>query len=313
MDIIFALLGIGLIIWGADKMTDGAVGIANRLGVPQIIIGLTVVAIGTSAPELFVSLMSAYNGTPELAVGNAVGSNIFNVLVIVGITAIVCPIGIEKQTVKIDLPIAALVAVALCVMSEDGVISRMESVVLFVGFVSYMTYTLLQAKKQRVAESQDEDKSEPMAMWKCIVFPIVGLACLVVGGDIFVDGASGVARMLGVSEAVIGLTIVACGTSMPELATSIVAARKGNGGLAIGNVIGSNIFNIVLILGFTGMLSPMEVGNVRWLDIITSGVAAFMMWIFCYTKYKVERWEGFVLFACYVAYITQLIISVVGG
>lgn len=305
IDILLVVAGVVLVIWGASKLTGGAVGVAERLRVPQIVIGLTIVSIGTSAPELFVSLMSALNDTPDMAVGNIVGSNIFNVLVIAGVSAVVCPISIGRDTVRRDLPIsivASLVFAALCI---DGEIGRLDAAVLMAGFVAYMAYNVRQG--MRGAASADAPASQPMPLWKSVLFVVAGLAALIFGGDIFVDGASGVARSLGVSDALIGLTIVAGGTSLPELATSIVAARKGNSDIAIGNVIGSNVFNILMILGLTGVVSPMRIGGVTAVDMGVLVLSGFLLWMFCYTKHTVSRWEGAVMAAAYGGYLFHLV------
>lgn len=305
IDILLVVAGVVLVIWGASKLTGGAVGVAERLRVPQIVIGLTIVSIGTSAPELFVSLMSALNDTPDMAVGNIVGSNIFNVLVIAGVSAVVCPIAIGCDTVRRDLPVsivASLVFVALCI---DGEIGRLDAAVLMAGFVAYMAYTV-RVGRRGVAAAEGA-ASPPMPLWKSALFVVAGLAALIFGGDIFVDGASGVARSLGVSDALIGLTIVAGGTSLPELATSVVAARKGNSDIAIGNVIGSNVFNILMILGLTGLVSPMRISGVTAVDMGVLVLSGFLLWMFCYTKHTVSRWEGTVMAAAYGAYLFHLV------
>lgn len=305
IDILLVVAGVVLVIWGASKLTGGAVGVAERLRVPQIVIGLTIVSIGTSAPELFVSLMSALNDTPDMAVGNIVGSNIFNVLVIAGVSAVVCPISIGRDTVRRDLPVsivASLVFVALCI---DGEIGRLDAAALMAGFVAYMVYTVRAGK--RGADGAGGAASPPAPLWKSALFIVVGLAALIFGGDIFVDGASGVARSLGVSDALIGLTIVAGGTSLPELATSIVAARKGNSDIAIGNVVGSNVFNILMILGVTGVVSPMRIGGVTAVDMGVLVLSGFLLWMFCYTKHTVSRWEGAVMAAAYGGYLFHLV------
>lgn len=302
--ILLAVGGIALVIWGADKLTSGAVGVAERMRIPQMTIGLTIVAMGTSAPELFVSLMSAIGGTPDLAVGNIVGSNIFNVMVITGITALVAPMVISKTTVRRDLPIAMVSSMALMAICADGHVGRLESAALLAAFIAFMVYTVRTAGKGR---AEDERPTAPMAIWKSILFIVIGLACLIGGSHIFVDGATTIARALGVSDAVIGLTIVAGGTSLPELATSVVAARKGNSSIAIGNVIGSNVFNILMIIGVTGVICPMRIEGVTMVDMGVMVISSFMLWTFSYTRLTVERWEGAVLVGGYAAYLWWLI------
>lgn len=306
LDILLAIVGIAVVIWGADRLTSGAVGIAERLRIPQLIIGLTIVAMGTSAPELFVSLVSALAGTPDMAVGNIVGSNIFNILVIVGVTALVAPMAISRPTVRRDLPVCVVSGILFGAICVDGVVSRLESAVLFVCFLAYLAYTIREGKKGASAANESADV-KPMNTWLAIFFIVIGLACLIGGGYVFVLGATGIAKALGVSDAVIGLTIVAGGTSLPELATSVVAARKGNSEIAIGNVIGSNIFNVLMIIGLTGLITPMTIVGVTMIDIAVMALSGFLLWMFCYTKYTVERWEGFVLVAAYVTYIWWLI------
>lgn len=304
LDVLLIVVGIALVIWGADKMTEGAVGVASRMGVPQIVIGLTIVAMGTSAPELFISLMSAVKGTPDLAVGNVVGSNIFNTLAIVGVAALVMPITISRTTIFRDLPITVAATIALVLMTLDGVISRIDAAILFAGFIGFMAYTLRLAKKgDTIAEEEQQQPVKPLSMGKAIFFIVLGLACLICGGNIFVNGATGIAKAMGVSDAVIGLTVVALGTSLPELATCVVAARKGNSAIAIGNVIGSNVFNILMILGLTGVVQPMEISDVSALDMAVVAVGAVVMWLFSFTKCLIERWEGAILLLGYVVYV----------
>ena len=249
LNILFIVIGIVLVLWGADRLTDGAVAVAEKMKMPQIVIGLTIVAMGTSMPEFCVSLISALKGTSDLAVGNIVGSNIFNTLLIVGVSALVAPMSIMKTTVRKDIPFALVASALLLIMCLDGDISRIDAAILFVMFLIFMYITLRGAKVQ--GTDVEEKEKKPMATWLSVVWILVGLACLIGGSNLFVDGATAVATKLGVSEAVIGLTIVAGGTSLPELATSVVSARKGNSGIAIGNVLGSNVFNILAILGLT--------------------------------------------------------------
>ena len=248
LNVIFVMIGIVLVLWGADRLTEGAVGLAERMKVSQMVIGLTVVAMGTSMPEFCVSLVSALKGTPDLAVGNIVGSNVFNSLLIVGVAAMLAPMTILKTTVRKDIPFAVLASGALFLLCLDGYIGRVDAGFLLILFVFFMGVTLTTAKPD--GETQSEAK-KPMKPLVATAWLLVGLACLVFGSNLFVDGATTVAQAIGISDAVIGLTIVAGGTSLPELATSAVAARKGNSGIAIGNVLGSNVFNIFLILGVT--------------------------------------------------------------
>ncbi len=309
LNILLIIAGVALVIWGADRMTDGAVAIAQRLNIPQIVIGLTIVAMGTSMPEFFVSLMSALKGTPDLAVGNVVGSNIFNTLLIVGVSAMVTPIVIARSTVKKDMPWAMLAAVMLTLMCLDQKIQRLDALILFAAFIIFILYTLHQARKNK-EEAQEEEKKNYTPL-VAIGLVVLGLACLIVGSNVFVDSATKVAQQLGVPEAVIGLTIVAGGTSLPELATSVVAARKGQSAIAIGNVIGSNVFNILMIIGITGLVKPMNITGITTIDLSTMTLSMVLLWLFSFTKFKVERWEGTVLTLIFAAYMGWLLSQVI--
>lgn len=303
MNILFIIIGIVLVLWGADRLTDGATAIAQRLNVPQIVIGLTVVAMGTSAPEFFVSFVSVLKGTTDMAVGNVVGSNIFNTMLIVGVAAMVAPMTIAKNTVKKDIPCAVGASLMLAVMSLDNEISRLDAVLLFIAFLLFMAYTLRLAK---TGEKEDETVIKKMKPLKAAFLVLLGLACLIVGSNLFVESASAVAKSLGVSDAMIGLTIVAGGTSLPELATSVVAAMKGRSSIAIGNVIGSNVFNILMILGITGIICPMDLHGITLVDMGVLFGSMLLLWGFSYTKYTVARWEGAlltVLFGCYMGWL----------
>ena len=310
LNVLFILVGIVLVLWGADRLTDGAVAVAEKLKMPQIVIGLTIVAMGTSMPEFCVSLVSALKGTTDLAVGNIVGSNIFNTLLIVGVSAWVAPMTILKSTVRKDIPFALFASVILLVMCLDGNISRLDAGILFVLFLVFMYVTLKGAKTKdddTTAKTDSiEDNKKPMATWLSIVWIIVGLACLIGGSNLFVEGATKVAEHIGVSEAVIGLTIVAGGTSLPELATSVVSARKGNSGIAIGNVLGSNVFNILAILGVTGVITPMHLQGITMLDLSMMVFSTLLVWLFSFTKYKIARWEGIVLTIVFIGYMVVL-------
>ena len=311
VNILMIIAGVVLVLWGADRLTDGAVALAERMQIPQIVIGLTIVALGTSAPEFCVSLVSALKGTADLAVGNVVGSNIFNAMLIVGVAAMVAPMTILPSTVRKDVPVALLASVALTVMVlMDGNLSRVDAALLFVGFLAFMWVTLRGAKGSHAIE-QEQAAPRGYSVLKSVGLLVLGLACLVVGSNIFVDGATSVAQTLGVSEAVIGLTIVAGGTSLPELATSVVAARKGNSGIAIGNVLGSNVLNILLILGAAGLICPMQVQGITLVDFAMMTISVLLLWLFSYTKLTVARWEGAVLTAIFLGYMAWLVAGAV--
>ena len=326
LNALWIVVGVVLVLWGADRLTEGAVAVAERLRVPQIVIGLTIVALGTSMPELCVSVVSALKGTPDLAVGNVVGSNIFNALLIVGVAALVAPMTILRSTVFKDVPCALVASVVLLMMCQnDWVITRLDGAILFVFFLVFMQLTIKgatsaqpapQAVQDQAAEKNQTQAAEeneasagkrPMKGWLAGLWMVVGLAALIGGSNLFVGGATEVARALSVSDAVIGLTIVAGGTSLPELATSVVAAKKGNSGIAIGNVLGSNVLNILFILGLTGMISPMHIEGITNVDLYMMLVSTIMIWFFSFTKYTIERWEGAVLVLTFGGYMWYLL------
>ena len=305
LDVVLIVVGVALVLFGADRLTEGASALARRMNVPEIIIGLTIVAAGTSAPELFVSLVSALKGTPDLAVGNVVGSNTMNAMLIVGCAAMVAPMTISRSTVKKDIPFSVGASVLLILLAVDSFLGRVDGIILLLGFAVFMAYTLMQAK----TGSTDEVQAETSPVWKNIVYLVGGLLGLVLGSNLFVDSASSVAYALDISEGVVGLTVVAGGTSLPELATTVVAARKGQSAIAIGNVIGSNVFNILLILGLTATISPMEIEGITTIDMAVMLISVALVWMFSFTRYTVERWEGAVLVGGYLVYLCWLISS----
>lgn len=325
LNALWIVVGVVLVLWGADRLTEGAVAVAERLRVPQIVIGLTIVALGTSMPELCVSVVSALKGTPDLAVGNVVGSNIFNALLIVGVAALVAPMTILRSTVFKDVPCALVASVVLLMMCQnDWVITRLDGAIIFVFFLVFMRLTIkgatsaqpapqaaqgetTQGQTAQEAAADEASAKQPMKGWLAGLWMVVGLAALIGGSNLFVGGATEVARTLNVSDAVIGLTIVAGGTSLPELATSVVAAKKGNSGIAIGNVLGSNVLNILFILGLTGMISPMHIEGITNVDLYMMLVSTIMIWFFSFTKYTIERWEGAVLVLTFGGYMWYLL------
>lgn len=306
-DVVLIIAGVAMVLYGADRLTEGASALARRMNVSEIIIGLTIVAAGTSAPELFVSLVSALKGTPDMAIGNVVGSNTMNAMLIVGCAAVVAPMSISRNTVRKDIPFAVAASLLLPLLTIDAAIGRIDGIILLAGFAAFMYYTLSQAKAGETAPSDETKMQNP---WLSVFFVVLGLALLVIGSNIFVDSASRVAYALGLSEAVVGLTIVAGGTSLPELATSVVAARKGQSAIAIGNVIGSNVFNILMILGLTATISPMQIQGITQVDLSMMLGSIVMVWLFSRTKYTVERWEGALLAVVYIAYVCWLLSQV---
>lgn len=315
IDILILLLGLGLILVGANALTDGASAVAKRFGISDLVIGLTIVAMGTSAPELVVSVTAALNDSAELALGNVVGSNVFNILAIVGCTAMVMPISVGKGLMSKELPLVILSSLVMWAVASDtlldgeaaNVVSRIDGILLLAFFAIFMRYTFSIAK----ADSPDTEEIKPMPMWKAALWIIGGLAGLIFGGRYFVDGASGIARSLGVSESVIGLTLVAAGTSLPELATSVVAALKKNPGIAIGNVIGSCLFNVFFIIGTAATIAPLPLGGITQTDMLTLVGASVLLWFFGLVigDRKITRVEGVFMLLCYIAYTTWLIIN----
>lgn len=307
LDLLLIVAGTACILFGADRLTEGAVAMAAKLKIPEIVIGLTIVAFGTSTPEFAVSLSSALKGTADMAVGNVVGSNIFNAMFIIGIAALVLPITTTRAMVKKDIPFAIVASIILLALCYDRSLSRWDAIILLVVLCVFMYNTLRAAKAGKLDEQAPEVHT--MATWKAIAWFAVGLGGLVYGSNLFVDAATNIARTLGMSDAVIGLTIVAGGTSLPELATSVVAARKGNSAIAIGNVVGSNVLNILIILGLTGLISPMENLQIQPLDYGLMLFSMVLLWLFSHTKYRIERWEGALLVVLYVAYTGYLIVQ----
>lgn len=315
----FIFIGVTLVLWGADKLTDGSVAIAQKMRVSQVIIGLTVVAMGTSMPEFSVSLVSALKGTSDLAIGNVIGSNIINSLFIVGVSAMFSPILITPITIKKDIPFALVSSVVLMMLCYDGMIGRIDAGIIFAMFIIFMIKTLQEAKsdvkidkansKSIISENIISEKQHKK-IWVSVIWIIVGLLCLILGSNLFVSGAVKVASSLGVSDAIIGLTIVAGGTSLPELATSVVAARKGDSGIAIGNVIGSNIFNILAVLGVTGLIHPMLLQGITMFDLSIMVISMILIWFLSFTKYTIERWEGFCLIVVFIGYMVKLLVSI---
>ena len=316
LDTFFLFVGLALILLGANGLTDGAAAVAKRFQISDLVIGLTIVALGTSAPELVISVMAALGGSAEMAIGNVVGSNIFNVLSIIGVTALVTPIKVGEGTLNKEIPLMILCSIVLAIMANDivldgdmsNIISRIDGLVLLGFFLIFLRYTFAIARNGSSEEAEGE-KIQEMPIWKSVLFIAGGLAGLIYGGQLFVDGASGIAASLGVSESIIGLTIVACGTSLPELATSVTAALKKNAGIAIGNVVGSNLINVFLVLGCSASISPLPMGGINNVDMLVLVVSTILFWIVgCFFKKRtITRLEGALLVICYVMYTAFLI------
>lgn len=335
MNILFLIGGLLLILLGANGLTDGAASVAKRLRIPSIVIGLTIVAFGTSAPELTVSVSSAMKGSADIAIGNVVGSNLFNTLMIVGCTALFAPIVITRNTLRKEIPLCILSSVVLLICANDvflnkvstNILDRVDGLLLLCFFAIFMGYTFAIASPKTSGEvlkasgeapqpdhPVEEEEIRLLPWWKSTLYIIGGLGALIYGGELFVNGATGIARGLGVSESIIGLTLVAGGTSLPELATSIVAALKKNPEIAIGNVIGSNLFNIFFVLGCSATITPLSLNGITNFDLLTLVGSGILLWLFglFFAKRTITRIEGSIMVLCYVAYIVALIYQTKG-
>jgi cation:H+ antiporter len=314
MNILLLAGGLLLILAGAHVLTDGAASVAKRFHISGLVIGLTVVAFGTSAPELSVSLISALKGSPDMAIGNVVGSNIFNTLMIVGCTAVIIPIGITKGTLAKEIPLCLLSAIVLMVCANDVAIdgagenriSGGDGLLLLCFFLIFLGYTFAIARQ---TDESGAPSVREIPLWRACLYIVGGLAGLIYGGRFFVDGASGIARSLGVSESVIAITLVAGGTSLPELATSIVAALKKSPEMAIGNVIGSNMFNLFFVLGSSAAIAPLKMQGITNVDLGMLVFACVLLFLFglLFKKRMITRWEGAAMVLCYVAYAVYLV------
>lgn len=305
VNILLLLVGLGLVVLGADWLVNGASSIARRAGISEFVIGLTIVGFGTSCPELVVSLSGAIEGNSDISVGNVVGSNIFNVLFILGLTAMVLPVGMTDKNRRIDIPITLGVTILLIILGITGSmsgpgISRWEGVLMLLVFSAYLFYCFKSDSKDEFSETQQAT----LSITKSIALTLTGLAELIFGGDLFVDSATALARQIGVSDKFIAVTILAGGTSLPELATSLVAAIKGKEQLALGNILGSNVFNAMMILGLSSVITPLSFASMTIVDIITLVLSAVLLLIWAYTgrKNRIDRREGAAMLLCYVAY-----------
>lgn len=306
LNVVLLIIGIVLVLWGADKFTDGASGLARRWHMSEMVIGLTVVAMGTSMPEFVVSFFSALDGSADMSVGNVVGSNIFNTLVIVGSSALFISMSLTKKLLVRDILFVIYSSLILVALTQDGNLNRWEALVLLLCFSMYMIYSYNVAKSD--VES-DENTTDGYGFGKIALFILLGIVCLVGGGQLLVSNASELAISWGMSERVVGLTILAAGTSLPELATSIVAARKGSRGLALGNAIGSNLFNIFWVLGASAIVCPMKISGIGTLDWVVLVGSAIVLFVFGGTGHKITRTEGAIMLLLYILYMTALVMG----
>lgn len=316
MDILLLIVGLGLILAGANFLTDGSAAVAQRFRVPEFIIGLTIVAVGTSTPELVVSVLSAAAGNSDVAIGNVVGSNLFNVFVILGICALIRPLVLTRSNIRRDIPFGMAASLILLAVTSDRLIcagaadriGRIDGIVMLALYIALIWYTIRATKRPEAAPA-DANAKKPMALWLAIVMIAGGLAGLIFGGEMFLNKATELARKLGISESIIAITLVAGGTSLPELASSVVSLLKGKSEMALGNVIGSNIANILLILGVSATIHPLTMGGITMIDILMVVLSALLLLLtaFTFRRKQIDRWEGAIFLAIYVAYIWYLI------
>jgi len=306
LQVVLLSIGFVMLVKGADWFVDGAAGIATKFKIPQIVIGLTIVAMGTSAPEAAVSITSAIKGNAGITIGNIIGSNILNILIILGISSLVMPLAVTKSTIKVDIPVMIAITCILLAMGYNGIVTLREGIVLLVIFASYIGYLMYVAFKDR---KQNTEEAPDVSILKAIIWTVVGLVLIVWGSDITVGAATKIAKALGVSERFIGLTIVALGTSLPELFTSVMAARKGNADIAIGNIVGSNIFNILLVVGLSSSIIPVPFVNAFQLDTIVAIAAAVLLLLCVLKNKKLNRWAGALMLISYAAYFGVLLVK----
>ena len=300
-----ALLAIGflMLVKGADYFVDGAAGIATKFGIPQLVVGLTIVAMGTSAPEAAVSITGAMSGAADIAVGNVVGSNILNILIILGITGVIATVAVQKSTLMIEIPFMLLITLVLIVLGMTGnELTFVEGIVFWVLFIIYLAYLFVLAKK-----GTEEDVPEERPVWKLLLFILVGFGFVIWGANISVNAATAIATAIGISEKFIGLTIVALGTSLPELVASVTAARKGNADIAIGNIVGSNIFNILFVLGTSALITPIPYQSTFLFDGVITVLAGVLLWVATIRKRELNRGWGIVMLVCYAVYLAYLL------
>lgn len=303
LQLLLLVLGFGMLVKGADWFVDGASNIAARFRIPQLVIGLTIVAMGTSAPEAAVSITAALQGSADITIGNIVGSNIINVLVILGLASAIVPIAVAKSTVKIEMPFLIGITLVLLGLGMDGVISLLDGVILLVLFLVYLAYLLHMAKNN----PEEGEETKMLKLWQALAATVGGLVLIVLGSDVAVDAASQIARMLGLSERFIGLTIVALGTSLPELFTSVTAAHRGNADIAVGNIVGSNVFNILFVVGLSSLVTPVPFAANFLVDTLVATAAVVFLLLAVAKRRKLVRWHGIVMLLGYVAYFLYLL------
>ncbi len=308
LQVVLLAVGFFLLVKGADWFVDGSSGIADRLGIPQLVIGLTIVAMGTSAPETAVSITAALGGNADIAVGNVVGSNILNILIILGISSVITSIAVAKTTIRYEIPIMLFISFLLLFFGmTDGLIVLWEGIVLLLCFALYILYMFVMIKKGEMQSEALESQQKPV--WKLILASVIGLALIIIGSKVTVNAATTIAQKIGISEKFIGLTVVALGTSLPELFTSVIAARKGNADIAIGNIVGSNIFNILFVLGTSALIIPVPFETGFVVDCLVSVAAGVILWLCVFCKKKLKRIDGIIMLLSYGFYFAYLLIK----
>jgi cation:H+ antiporter len=310
MEIVWLLVSLVILYYGAEGLVSGAASLAKRIGISPLVIGLTIVSIGTSMPELIVSVKAAMNGQSAISIGNVLGSNFFNIGIILGMSALIYPLAVKRQLLKLDVPVMIFAALLFFLMFLDYEISHVEALILILLLLSYISYLLFISKKNKPVEEEEEEIKQTKHWALDILFIGVGLLALVYGSDLLVVNATLIAGRLGMSEAMIGLTIVAVGTSMPELATSVVAAIKKRSDIAIGNVVGSNIFNVLLILGVAGLIQPISTPEINYVDGLFLIGISLLLWLFMKAGSRIKRWQGALFIAFYMIYF---VIKVAAG
>ncbi|MCR5482364.1 MAG: calcium/sodium antiporter [Clostridia bacterium] len=304
IQIAILIIGFVLLVKGADFFVDGAAGLAKRMGIPELVVGLTIVAMGTSAPEAAVSITAAFKENADIAIGNVIGSNILNIFVILGLAALIIPIAVSNSTIKYELPFMVLITGIFLALGYDGVISRPDGAVLWLAFLIYLGYLFIMTRN-----SEQPKESEGITIPKALLLTLIGLLMIIFGSDKTVDAASEIAKILGMSERFIGLTIVALGTSLPELVTSVTAAHKGSADIAIGNIVGSNVFNVLFVLGTSALIIPINFMPVFRLDAVVAIAASILLLVCCLNR-RLGRRSGAILLTCYILYFFFIVLGI---
>ena len=308
LDFLLLALGFLFLVKGADWFVEGSSGIADKFGIPQLVIGLTIVAMGTSAPEAAVSITASLKGTADIAVGNVVGSNILNILIILGISSVITSIAVAKTTIRYEIPIMLLSTFLLMGFGmQGGTINLWEGIILWLCFIGYLSYMFVMVKKGEMVAEEVATTQKPV--WQLLIWGLVGLGLIIWGSDLTVDAATSLAKRFGMSERFIGLTVVALGTSLPELFTSVSAARKGKADIAIGNIVGSNVFNILFIIGTSSLIIPIIFEASFLIDSFVAVAAGVILWLCVFRKKKLTRLHGILMLLCYAAYFAYLLVK----